>query len=98
VGVVVEESEEFVLEFGEFLLARESSIILEVVVEQMDCLCLEKGADFGVLMDDISEVHFINIGVESSVSDSCPEEHPGQDGQSLESQGQVPELIEEERD
>ncbi len=36
-------------------------------------------------MDDISEMDLINIGVEGSVSESGPEEHPGEDGESFES-------------
>jgi len=42
VGIVVEESEEFVLEFREFLLARESSIIFHIIVEEMNCFWFEK--------------------------------------------------------
>jgi hypothetical protein len=40
-GVVIEKSEEFVFEFGEFLLVGETGIVLEVIVEQVDGLGLE---------------------------------------------------------
>ncbi len=35
-------------------------------------------------MNDVSEVDLVNIGVEGSISESCPEEHPGKNGKSLE--------------
>lgn len=96
VCVVVEEAEELVLELRELLLAGEATVVFEVVVQQMDGFGLEECAQLGVLVDDISEVHFIDIGVEGAISESGPEEHPGEDGESLEANGQVPELVEEE--
>jgi hypothetical protein len=42
VGIVVEESEEFVLEFREFLITRESSIVFQIIVKEMDGFWFEK--------------------------------------------------------
>ena len=95
-SIVVEETEELVLELRELLLTGEASIIFEVVVQEMDSFRLEQCAQLGILVDDISEVDFIQIGVEGTVSESGPEEHPGEDGEPLEAEGEVPELVEEE--
>lgn len=95
-SIVVEEAEELVLELRELLLTGEASIIFEVVVQEMDSFRLEQCAQLGILVDDISEVDFIQIGVEGTVSESGPEEHPGEDGEPLEAEGEVPELVEEE--
>ena len=95
-GVVVEESEELVLELWEFLLAWESLIVLHIVVHQVDGFGFEKLADFRVVMDDISQMELVEAGVGGLVSDSGPEEHPGQDGEALEAEGQIPELVEED--
>lgn len=51
----------------------------------MDGFGLEESSQLGVLMDDIAQVHFIDFGVSSLVSDAGPEEHPGEDSQGLES-------------
>ena len=96
VGVVVEEAEELVLELWEFLLIGEAGVVLEVVVEKVNGLRLEKGTQLGIVVDDIPEMHLIDVGIEGSVSDSGPEEHPGQDGESLEAEGKIPKLVEEE--
>lgn len=95
-SIVVEEAEELVLELRELLLTGEASIIFEVVVQEIDSFRLEQCAQLGILVDDISEVDFIQIGVEGTVSESGPEEHPGEDGEPLEAEGEVPELVEEE--
>ena len=79
-SIVVEEAEELVLELRELLLTGEASIIFEVGVQEMDSFRLEQCAQLGILVDDISEVDFIQIGVEGTVSESGPEEHPGEDG------------------
>lgn len=96
VCVVVEEAEELVLELRELLVGGEAGVVFEIVVQEMDGFRLEECAQLGVLVDDISEVHFIDIGVEGAVSESGPEEHPGENGESLEANGEVPELVEEE--
>lgn len=95
-GISVEESEKSVLEFREFLLIRKSIIILKVVVQQMNGLRFEKCSNFWVVMNDVAKVDLVNIGIESSIPDSGPEEHPRKNGQSFESKGQVPELIKED--
>jgi hypothetical protein len=76
VGVIVKESEEFVLELWELLLAGESSIVFHIIVHQVDAFGFEKLTQFGVLMDEVSQMHFIDLGVKSLVSDSGPEQHP----------------------
>lgn len=79
-SVVVEESEEFVLELWEFLVAGESGVILHVVVKQMDGFWLEEGSQLRVLVDYVSQMDFVDVRIKSAVSDSGPEEHPGQQG------------------
>ena len=95
-SVVVEESEELVLELGEFLLAWESLIVLHIVVHQVDGFGFEKLSDFRVVMNDISQMELVEAGVSGLVPNSGPEEHPGQDGEPLETEGQIPELVEED--
>jgi len=41
-SVIVEESEKFVFEFREFFFIREASVILHVIVEEMDGFWFEK--------------------------------------------------------
>ena len=94
-SIVIEKSEEFIFEFGEFLFAGESLVIFNIVVEEMDGFRLEEGSNFGVLMDDITKVDFIDFRVNCFVSNSGPEEHHWEDGQSLEAESQIPELEEE---
>ena len=95
-SIVVEESEEFVLELGEFLFAREPLIIFHVIVHQVDGFGFEKLSDFRVVMDNISQMELVEAGVGGLVPNSGPEEHPGQDGEPLEAEGQIPELVEED--
>ncbi len=76
-GVIVEKSEEFVLEFREFLLTRETKIIFHIVVQKMNSFWFEKCTNFWILVDDVSKMNLVNIGVKGSVSESGPEEHPG---------------------
>jgi len=97
VSVVVEKSEKSVLELREFLLTRETCIVLNVIVKQMDGFGLEESSYFCVFMDDITQMYLVNVRVESAVSDSGPEKQPGQDSESLEAVCEVPELIEEDR-
>lgn len=96
--VIAEKSEEFVLELGEFGLAGVAGVPFHIVIEKVDRLGFEKLTNLFVFMDDISEVDFIDFGVDCFISDSGPEEHPGEDGESLESESEVPELVEEERE
>lgn len=79
-SVVVKESEELVLELGELLLTGEPSVVFHIVVHQVDSLGFEERAELGVLVDDVAQMDFVDLGVEGLVSDSGPEEHPGQDG------------------
>lgn len=79
-SIIVKESEKSILELGKFFVTRKSIIILEIVVKQMNGLWFEERCNFCVLVDDISQVDLIDLGIESSVSDPCPEEHPRQDG------------------
>jgi len=97
VSVVVEKSEESVLELREFLLTREVCVVLNVIVKQMDGFRLEESAYFWVFVDDITQVYLVNFGVDSTVSDSGPEKQPGQHSEGLEAVSEVPELIEEDR-
>lgn len=96
VGVVIEEAEEPVLELGELLLAGQAGVVLQVVVQQVDGFRLEEGAQLRVVVDDVAQVHLVDLGVQGSVTHSRPEQHPGQNGQALEAEGEVPELVEEE--
>jgi hypothetical protein len=96
VGVVVEEPEKFVLKLGEFLLAGEASVVFHVVVQEVDGLGFEESSQLGVLVDYVSQMDFVDVGVVGAVSQPGPEEHPREKRQPLESEGQVPELVEEE--
>ena len=49
-------------------------------------------------MNNISQMNFIDIGISSLISNSGPEKHPGQNGESFESSSEVPKLVEEKRD
>jgi hypothetical protein len=51
----------------------------------VNCFRLEEGPGFRVLMDQISEIKLIDIWVSSSISYSCPKEHPREDCESFES-------------
>jgi hypothetical protein len=44
VSVVVEKSEKFIFEFREFFFTREASIILHIVVKEMNSFWLEKSS------------------------------------------------------
>lgn len=98
VSVVVEKSEKFVFEFREFLLTRETKVIFHIVVQKMNSFCFEKCTDFWILVDDVSKINLVNIGVKSFVSESGPEEHPGKQSQAFEAKSQIPELEEEKWD
>ena len=71
--VVVEEPEELVLELWELLLLREATVVLEVIVKQVDGFWFEKRAQLRVLVDDVPKVHFVEVGVEGAIADSGPE-------------------------
>ena len=94
--VFAEKSEEFVFELGELGLARKASIPLHIVVQKMDRFRLEKISNLFVFVNDISEMYFIDFGVNSLISDPGPEEHQGKDCETLKSEGEIPELIKEE--
>ena len=46
-------------------------------------------------MDYISEMNLIDFWVHGLISDSGPEEHPREDGESFEAECEIPELVEE---
>ena len=92
--VVAEKSEEFVFELRVFGLVRISLVPFHIVVQKMDGFRLEELSNFRIIMEDVSEMYFIDFRIDGFVSQSGPEEHPGQDGEAFESEGEVPELIE----
>jgi hypothetical protein len=96
VAVVAEESEELVLELRELLLARIALVPFHVVVKEVDRFGFEEFSDFGVLVDYVAEVHLVDLRVDGFVSESGPEEHPGENGEGLEAEGEIPELVEED--
>jgi len=79
-SIVVEESEVSVLELGELFFTGVASIILQFIVQKVDWLWFEKGSNFRILMDDISQMYFVDIRIESFVSNSGPEKHPRKNG------------------
>jgi hypothetical protein len=95
-SIIVKESEKFVLEFREFFFIGEASIILHIIIKKMDGLWFEKSSQFRILMNNISQVYLVNIGIVGSVSDSGPKEHPGQQSKSFKSESQIPELVKED--
>ena len=96
VGVVVKEPEEGVLELWELFLTGEACVVLHVIVHKVDALWFEKGSYFFVLVNNIPKVDLAVVRVNSLISASSPEEHPGEDGKSFEAPGKVPELEEED--
>jgi hypothetical protein len=62
----------------------------------VDALWFEKGSYFFVLVNNISKVDLAIFRINSLISASSPEEHPGEDCKSFESPREVPELEEED--
>lgn len=84
-GVAVEESPELVLELREFLLTWVSLVPFDVVVQHVNRLWFEKLAQFRVLVDEIPEPHFLDVGVNALVSHSGVEHGQWEESQHLES-------------
>lgn len=93
-GVGVEESPGFVVVFGE-LFSIDGGVIFTVVVQDVDGLLVEEFGDFLVFVDHISQVSFLEVGVVGSVSDTDVQQSQGQEGEDLESESNVGELVEE---
>lgn len=74
----VEEFPGAVVEFWEFDVV-DLSIILAVVVDNVDGFFLEELADLWVLVDHISQESFLDIRVKGSVSESGIEHEPRKD-------------------
>jgi len=96
-GISVEESPRTVVEFRELLVV-DSFIKLAVIVQDVDGFFTEMLSEFSVLPKHISKVGFLKIGVKSLVSDSGVPEEPRQDGEELETEGDIREHVEGSRE
>jgi len=85
------------LELGELLRVLVSSVILAVVVEDVNGLFGEVLAQFLIVPQHVSQVGLLKIGVQSSIPESNVEQEPGHSSQNLESEGHISELVEEKR-
>jgi len=94
-SVRVEEVPDSVVVFRE-LFSVDVFVIFKIVVQDVDGLFIEKLSNFGVVIHHISQISFLHVGVVSSVSKSGVEQTNGENGQNLETESQMPELIEEE--
>lgn len=92
-GVGVEEFPGSVVIFGEFNVV-DFFVEFTVVVNDMHGFFSEKLGKFGVLVQHISQIGFLEIGVQSSVSKSGVEQEPGQDTEELEAEGDIREHVE----
>lgn len=95
-GISVEEAPCSVLVFWEFLGIWEAWDVLAVIVKDVDGLLLEQFGDFLVLVDHVSQVSLLEVGVEGSVSESGVTKEPRHQSEDLETEGDVPALVEEE--
>jgi len=94
-SVRVEEFPDFVVVFGELFVVN-VSVIFELVVQNVDGFFLEELSNFGVVVDHFSQVSFLHVRVKGSVSESGIEDTEGEEGQDLETQSEMPELVEED--
>lgn len=92
-GVGVEEFPGRVVVFGEFNVV-DFFVEFTVVVDDMHGFFSEKLGKFGVLVQHISQIGFLEIGVQSSVSKSGVEQEPRQDREELEAEGDIREHVE----
>lgn len=93
-SICVEESPNCILVLGELVWIWVSTVILKVVVEDMDSLLAELFGDFSVAPDHISEICFLHIWVSSSVTKTCIKNGPWEYCQHFKSKAQVPALLE----
>jgi hypothetical protein len=92
-GVGVEEFPGSVVIFGELDVV-DFSVEFTVIVDDMHGFFGEKLGEFGVLVQHISQIGFLEIGVQSSVSKSGVEQEPRQDTEELETEGNIREHVE----
>jgi hypothetical protein len=92
-GVGVEEFPGRVVIFGELDVV-DFSVEFAVVIDDMHGFFGEELGKFGVLVQHISQIGFLEIGVQSSVSKSGVEQEPRQDTEELETEGNVREHVE----
>ncbi len=96
-GIAVEKSPELVLELGEFLLAWVTCVPFDVIVEYVNRFWLEKLTQFSILVNEVSQPHFLDVRVDALVSQSGVEHGQWEESQYLEASRQFVELVEEER-
>jgi len=94
-SIGVEELPAGVVIFGELDVV-DFSVEFAVVVNDMHGFFSEKFGEFGVLVQHISQISFLEIGVQSLISESGVEEEPRQDTEELETEGDVREHVEAE--
>ena len=92
-SIGVEELPAGVVIFGELDVV-DFSVEFAVIVDNMHGFFGEELGEFGVLVQHISQIGFLEIGVQSSVSKSGVEQEPRQDTEELEAEGNVREHVE----
>ena len=94
-GISVEELPRSVVIFGELDVV-DFSIEFAVIIDDMHGFFSEKLGEFGVLVQHISQISFLEIGVQSLISESGVEEEPRQDTEELETESDIREHVETE--
>ena len=83
-GVAVEKSPKPVLELRELLLTWVSLVPFNVVIQHVNGFRFKKFAKFRVLVDHVSQPHFLDVGVDALVSESSVKHGEGEKGEDFE--------------
>lgn len=73
-----------VVELGELLGAGIAAVILALVIEDMDGFIFEELGDLRILVDDVSEIGFLEVGITDFVSDAHVNHDQRKDSKHLE--------------
>lgn len=84
-GVGVEELPDLVLVFRELSSIKVTGEVFEIVIKNVDGFFREVLGDFGILVDHISQVGFLEIRVKSLISNSGVGEEQGESSHNFES-------------
>lgn len=95
-SIGVEELPGGIVVFREFDVI-DFSIVFTVIIDDVNGFFVEQFSDLRVLVDHISQVGFLDIRVKGSVSESGVENEPRKDRDELETEGNVGEHVEGQR-
>lgn len=73
--VAIEESPELIFELWELLFIGVALIVLAVVIHHMDCFLFEEFADFGVVVNHLSQICLFKIGIQCLISHAHIKQH-----------------------